>query len=68
MNMTSNGKTLNYKVVDLVENYNFYLHPSLNKKVTIFFKTDCTPTAVGHGGMSQYTSARYCSYHRGAWR
>jgi hypothetical protein len=38
MNMTSNGKTLNYKVVDLVENYNFYLHPSLNKKVTIFFK------------------------------
>jgi hypothetical protein len=25
MNMTSNGKTLNYKIVDLVESYNFHL-------------------------------------------
>jgi hypothetical protein len=23
--MTSNGKTLNYKIVDLVESYNFYI-------------------------------------------
>jgi hypothetical protein len=25
MKMTSNGKTLNYKVVDLVKSYNFYI-------------------------------------------
>jgi hypothetical protein len=40
MNMTSNGKTLNYKIVDLVESYNFHIKfTSIRvhaKKLTIF--------------------------------
>jgi hypothetical protein len=39
--MILNGKTLNYKVVDLVESYNsykVYLHLSSNKKLQIFEK------------------------------
>jgi hypothetical protein len=37
MKMTSNGKTLNYKVVELVKSYNFHIKftPS-NKKLQIF--------------------------------
>jgi hypothetical protein len=55
MDMTSNGKTLNYKIVDLIESYNFhrklqfsykvYLYPSSNKKIIIFLPL--WGTAVG---------------------
>jgi hypothetical protein len=55
MDMTSNGKTLNYKIVDLIESYNFhrklqfsykvYLYPSSNKKIIIFLPP--WGTAVG---------------------
>jgi hypothetical protein len=42
MKMTSNGKTLNYKVVDLVESYNFHIKFTSNriqiKKLQIFEK------------------------------
>jgi hypothetical protein len=44
MKMTSNGKTLNYKVVDLVEIYNFHIKFTsiqVQKKLENF-KTDCT--------------------------
>ena len=47
--MTSNEKTQNYKIVDLVESYNFlyknHLHPSSYEKYMIFLKSDIvTPT------------------------
>jgi hypothetical protein len=52
--MTSNEKTLNYKVVDLVEIYKFcikfisiWVH---TKKVTIF-KKQTNPAVVAHGGL-----------------
>jgi hypothetical protein len=58
MKITSIGKNLDYKVVDLVECYNFsykvYLHPSSNKKNYKFLKTDWTPTVAAHGGSSRY--------------
>jgi hypothetical protein len=42
MKMTSNGKTLNYKVVDLVESYNFHIKFTYirvqTKKLQIFEK------------------------------
>jgi hypothetical protein len=38
MKMTSNEKTLNYKVVDLAVSYKVYFHPSSNKKIQIFEK------------------------------
>ena len=49
--MTSNEKTKNYKVVDLVESYIFlyknHLHPSSYEKDMIFLKSDLvTPTRV----------------------
>jgi hypothetical protein len=61
MKMTSNGKILNYKVVDLVESYNFYIKFTsirLQTKSYKFLKTDCTPTTVGHGGSSHYSTPR----------
>jgi hypothetical protein len=64
MKMTLNGKTLNYKVVDLVERYNFHIKftsSEFKQKNYKFLKRVCTggrkapqyrapPTAVGHGG------------------
>jgi hypothetical protein len=38
--------------------YKVYLHPSSNKKITIFLKRDCTPTAVTHSGRKRYSTAR----------
>jgi hypothetical protein len=51
--MTSNGKILNYKIVDLVERYNFhikFIFIRVQTKNYKFLKTDCTPTAVAHDG------------------
>jgi hypothetical protein len=53
MKMTSNGKTLNYKVVDLVESYNFHIKFTsiqVQTKNYKFLKRDWTPTTVAHGG------------------
>jgi hypothetical protein len=38
--MTSNEKSLNYKVIDIIESYNFinFTFIRINKKVTIFLK------------------------------
>jgi hypothetical protein len=61
MKMTSNGKTLNYKVVDLVESYNFYIKFTsirVQTKKYKFLKRDCTPTAMAHGGRMCYSTAR----------
>jgi hypothetical protein len=52
MKMTSNGKTLNNKVVDLVESYNFrikFISIPVQIKNYNFLKRDWTPTAVPHG-------------------
>jgi hypothetical protein len=48
MKMTSNGKTLNYKVVDFVESYNVHIKfTSIRIQIKIFFlKTDGTLTAA----------------------
>ena len=47
--MTSNEKTQNYKVVDLVESYSFYiknhLRPSSHEKNMIFLKSDLVTLA-----------------------
>jgi hypothetical protein len=59
--MISNGKTLNYKVVDLVEIYNFRtkLPPSeFKQKNYKFLKTNWTPYRHDHGGSRRYTTAR----------
>jgi hypothetical protein len=61
MKMTSNGKTLNYKVVDLVEIYNFHINFTsirLQTKNYNFLKTDWTPTAVAHDGRRRHSTAR----------
>jgi hypothetical protein len=58
--MTSNGKTLNYKVVDLVESYNFHIKFTsirVQMKKYKFFKRDWSPTAVAHGGRRCYSTA-----------
>jgi hypothetical protein len=64
MKVTSNGKTLNYKSVDLVESYNFHIKFTSirvqTKKLQNFENcwdpyrrgTLRVPTAVGHGGRS----------------
>jgi hypothetical protein len=55
MKMISNGKTLNYKVVDLVESYYFHIKFTsiiVQTKNYNFLERDWTPTAVGHGGRS----------------
>jgi hypothetical protein len=59
MKMTSNGKTLNYKVVDLVESYNFHIKFTsirVQTKNYKFLKTDSTPTI--HSGIRRYSAAR----------
>jgi hypothetical protein len=59
--MTSNAKTLNYKVVDLVESYNFHIKFTsvrVQTKQLKKFKTNWTPTAVAHGGSRRYSTAR----------
>jgi hypothetical protein len=61
MKMTSNGETLNYKVVDLVESYNFHIKFTsirVQTKKYKILKTDWTPTAVAHGGRRCYSTAR----------
>jgi hypothetical protein len=61
MKMTSNKKTLNYKVVVLVKSYNFYIKFTsirVKTKNYKFLKTDWTPTAVARGGSSRYSTAR----------
>jgi hypothetical protein len=61
MKMTSNGKTLNYKVVDLVESYNFYIKFTSirvkTKKLQIFGNR-LDPTDVAHGGSRRYSTTR----------
>jgi hypothetical protein len=51
---------LNYKVVDLVESYNFDIKvtsiPVETKKYK-FLKRDYTPTVVSHGGRRCYSTA-----------
>jgi hypothetical protein len=68
--MTANGKTLNYKVVDLIESYNFYIKFTViriqTNKLQILI-TDWTPTVVAHSGRRRYSTARV-SYRRGARR
>jgi hypothetical protein len=59
--MNLNGKTLNYKVVDLVESYNFHIKFTsirVQTKKLFFLKTDWTPTAVAHNGSRCYSTAR----------
>jgi hypothetical protein len=61
MKMISNEKTLNYKVVDLVESYNFHIKFTFIRVQTKnykFLKTNWTPTAVAHGGSRCYSTAR----------
>jgi hypothetical protein len=61
MKMTSNGKTLNYKVVDLVESYNFHIKFTFIRAQTKkykYLKTDWTPTVVTHSGSSRYSTVR----------
>jgi hypothetical protein len=53
MKMTSNGKTLNYKVVDLVESYNFHMKFTSIRVQTKKLKNlenRLYPTAVGRRG------------------
>jgi hypothetical protein len=60
MKMTSNGKALNYEVVDLVESYNFHTKFTsirVQTKKYKFLKRDWTPTAVAHGGRRCYSAA-----------
>jgi hypothetical protein len=54
MKITSNGKILNYEVVDLVESYNFHIKfASIQvQKNYKFSRKDWTPTAAGHVGRS----------------
>jgi hypothetical protein len=59
MKMTSNGKTLNYKVVDLVESYNFHIKFTciqVQTKNYKILKTNWTPTVMAHGGSSRYST------------
>jgi hypothetical protein len=59
--MTLNEKTLNYKVVDLVESYNFHVKFTsirVQTKKYKFLKRDWTPTAMAHGGRRCYSTAR----------
>jgi hypothetical protein len=62
MKMTSNGKTLNYKIVDLVESYNFHIKFTFIRVQTKnykFFKTDWTPTAVVYGSSNRPNAVRH---------
>jgi hypothetical protein len=59
MKMTSNGKTLNYKVVDLIESYNFHIKfTSIRVQKLQMFENRLNPTAVAHGGSRRYGTAR----------
>jgi hypothetical protein len=61
MKMTTNGKTLIYKVVYLVESYNFHIKFTFIRVQTKNYKilkTDWTPIAVAHGGSRCYSTAR----------
>jgi hypothetical protein len=53
-------KTLNYKVLDLVESYNFHVKFTSiwvqTKKITNFWKQIVPPIAGGHGGSSHYST------------
>jgi hypothetical protein len=79
MKITSNGKTLNYKFVDLVESYNFHIKFAsirFQTKKYKFLKRDCTPNAVANGGMRCYSTASLLTpwgtvvgpYRRPPWR
>jgi hypothetical protein len=61
MKMTSNGKTLNYKVVDLIESYNFHIKFTSirvqTKKIKVF-ENRLDPYRRGHGGSRCYNTAR----------
>jgi hypothetical protein len=61
MKMTLNGKTLKYKVIDLVESYNFHIKFTsirIQTKKYKFFEKRMDPTAVAHGGRRCYSTAR----------
>jgi hypothetical protein len=54
--MTSNEKSLNYKVIDLVESYNFYINfifIRVHTKNYDFLK-ELNPTAISHGVCRRY--------------
>jgi hypothetical protein len=54
-------KILNYKVVDLVENYNFHIKFTsirVQTKNYKFLKRDWTPTVVARGARRCYSTAR----------
>jgi hypothetical protein len=69
MKMTSNGKTLSYKVVDLVESYNFHLKfisiRVQTQKLQIFEKR-LDPYRRGPRRRRCYSTARF--YRRGGRR
>jgi hypothetical protein len=51
--MTSNEKSLNYKVVDLIESYKFrikFIFTQVHTKKLRFFENKLTLTAMGHVG------------------
>jgi hypothetical protein len=59
--MTSNGKILNYKVVNLVESYNFHIKFTsirVQTKNYKFLKTNRTLTVVAHSSNRCYSTAR----------
>jgi hypothetical protein len=57
MKMTSNGKTLNYKVVDLIESYNFHImFTSIRVQTNKLQNFENRMAAVSHGGRSRYST------------
>jgi hypothetical protein len=55
--MTSNGKTLNYKVVDLIESYNFHImFTSIRVQTNKLQNFENRMAAVSHGGRSRYST------------
>jgi hypothetical protein len=65
--MTSNGKILNYKVVDLVESYSFYINlpPSEFKQKKYKFLKETGPlppwpTAAGGATIASYCRGARC--------
>jgi hypothetical protein len=64
MKMISNGKTLNYKVVDLVKSYNFHIKFTsirIQTKKYKFLKRDWNLTAVAQDGRRCYSTVRLLS-------
>jgi hypothetical protein len=59
--MTSNEKSSNYKVVDIIESYNFrinFISIQVYIKKLCFFKKEIVPIATGNGGRNRYSTPR----------